>query len=182
MTFLETLCQPRQRQRYGTRNRNYWTIRRRIDELIAELGLEATPIPKQPKPPVEKFWNGSNGEITPEEARQAVGESKMISLSFGREPGSSALDETVSENDTFTNAADQPGQDNDANRTLPASPCPYSETCPRNNIPPLPYFSPPRRQGLKSPHPLALPIAGRNPSRKNPFLDQKANWRKSERG
>jgi hypothetical protein len=72
----------------------------------------------------------------------------MISFSFGREPGSSALDESVSENDTFANATHKSKtltaqtQDMDETATSLRRRTPVRKRLPKN-IPPFTVISAP---------------------------------------
>ncbi len=71
MTFLETFIRNRGNVKDMERETgiSYWTIRRKIDELIAELGLEAHPDPETTKTTRRDILERlKNGEITPEEA------------------------------------------------------------------------------------------------------------------
>lgn len=56
---------------------SYWTIRRKIDELIAELGLEAKPDPETAKTSRREILERlKNGEITAEEAGKLLEKAK----------------------------------------------------------------------------------------------------------
>ena len=56
---------------------SYWTIRRKIDELIAELGLEAKPGPETAKTSRREILERlKNGEITAEEAGKLLEKAK----------------------------------------------------------------------------------------------------------
>ncbi|GAB4577809.1 MAG: hypothetical protein Fur0022_05410 [Anaerolineales bacterium] len=71
MTFLETFIRNRGNVKDMERETgiSYWTIRRRIDELIAELGLEAKPDSETPATSRREILERlKNGEITAEEA------------------------------------------------------------------------------------------------------------------
>ena len=79
MTFLETFIRNRGNVKDMERETgiSYWTIRRRIDELIAELGLEAKPDPEIVKiSPREILERLKNGEIKPEEASKLLEKAK----------------------------------------------------------------------------------------------------------
>lgn len=79
MAFLETFIRNRGNVKDMERETSisYWTIRRRIDELIVELGLEAKPDSESPASNRREILERlKNGEINAEEAGKLLEKAK----------------------------------------------------------------------------------------------------------
>lgn len=79
MAFLETFIRNRGNVKDMERETSisYWTIRRRIDELIVELGLEAKPDSESPASSRREILERlKNGEINAEEAGKLLEKAK----------------------------------------------------------------------------------------------------------
>ncbi len=78
LTFLEAFVRNRGNVKEMERETgiSYWTIRRKIDELITELGLEAKPDPEVRHTRREILERLKNGEITAEEAGKLLEKAK----------------------------------------------------------------------------------------------------------
>ncbi len=78
LTFLEAFVRNRGNVKEMERETgiSYWTIRRKIDELITELGLEAKPDPEVRHTRREVLERLKNGEITAEEAGKLLEKAK----------------------------------------------------------------------------------------------------------
>jgi hypothetical protein len=79
MAFLETFIRNRGNVKDMERESgvSYWTIRRKIDELITELGLVAKPDPETTKTSRREILERlKNGEITAEEAGKLLEKAK----------------------------------------------------------------------------------------------------------
>ena len=79
MAFLEMFIRNRGNVKDMERETSisYWTIRRKIDELIAELGLEAKPDPETSKTNRREILERlKNGEISAEEAGKLLKKAK----------------------------------------------------------------------------------------------------------